>query len=228
MAAKREKSELERYVDGLVWTERIQAAKRPEEWARWGAVAAIVLVPTGNYVAMGGVIVASWGLQSWLTKRRLGVRDYRSGLARIIEEGTPKWVQRELRKGRFDAKVGPEARALLEACAALANGIIASMVESNMLSGGGKTALLTFKPFAESAESLMRSAIGRVQKATMLRQLPDDETLEELRATEARLAIVHEEAKRLAKEFRPPSALEANPSLGLEIIEARRELEQGG
>lgn len=226
MGRKREKSELERYLDGMILSLRLQAAKRPEEWVRWGSVVALVVLSHyDQWPAAIAVMVVSTPVQMTLMKRRLGAKNASQVLARSMEDLAPTSFRRDLRKGRLDAKIGPEARALLESCAASANVLIATAVESHMTRGGGIVALKSFKPLTASMEALMKTALARTLQATMLKRVPDEETLAELREIDASLRTLRDEAQRLSLEVCPRPALPEEATNVLDGIKARAELD---
>lgn len=228
MPRKRTKSELERSVDGIVWSGHIQAAKRPEEWLRWGAFALIGAFARYESFALVfalGILVCV--VQVGLMRRRLGVKDASQILARMVPKMAAKNARRKLRKGTYDAEVGPEARAILERCAALANATVEASVETHMMNGGGRASLEAFRPLTRAGEESMKAALVRVQTATIMKRLPDEETLADLRAIEASLTVLREEARLLARDYRPAVALPADAGLAAERAEARRELDQG-
>ncbi|RYG33726.1 hypothetical protein EON81_17455 [bacterium] len=225
---KRTRSELERYLDGMVISLRIQSAKRPEEWFRWGGLVLFVLVGGffGYPLALLVLLLALVG-QVWLTRRRLGVIDSAGLMTRSLEESAPTYVRRALRKGKLDEQVGPEARSILESCATLANSILLAAAKVYMVEGGGMTALKAFKPITGSTETLMKSALHLVSQDTMFRQKPTAETLDRLREIETSLKLLVVETEEMASQHRTPSNLSLDATATIEAIKAREELKQG-
>lgn len=217
------KSELERYVSGLLVSLWVQAAKRPEEWLRWGGlfVSIQLFVWVGPMPGLVAFLATFFGAIV-LTQRRLGQGDPTKVSGGLLLETAPKSVQRELRKGTFDAKVGPECRALLEESARTANTILMTAAKSGMVDGGGREALLKFKHLTGPTESLMKSALARIQFSTLMGRAPDEDTVEELKKIEANLRVVLAEVKRLDRQLAPPSAI---PEV-LDAIQARKELDE--
>ena len=219
------KSELERYVGGLILSLRIQAAKRPEEWLRWGGlfVSIQLFVWVGPVPGLVAFLASFFGAIT-LAQRRLGQGDPTKVSGGLLLETAPRSVQRELRKGTFDAKVGPECRALLEESARTANTVLMTATDAaNAVVGIVPDAdLLKFKPLTEASESLMKSALARIQFSTLMGRAPDEDTVEELKKIEANLRVVLAEAKRLGRQLAPPSAA---PEV-LDAIQARKELDE--
>jgi hypothetical protein len=213
------KSELERCVKGLALSLNIQALKRPEEWVRWsGLFLSIQLYMwVGWWAGLLAFLLTIIGSIA-LGRRRLTPGAPTRSLWTLLEESSPGIVRRELRQGKFDAKVGAECRAILEEAARSANAIVSHSFTARIVHGGGKEAELKFEPLMKATEGLMKSALARIQYATLDGRTPDEDTVTELTKIEANLRVVLAEAKRLA----PPSELAADH---MEAIQARRELD---
>ncbi len=227
MARKREKTELERYVRGAMVQLRLQAAKRPEEWLRWSSpVGFAVVFGPGHYAVAAGFFVASLAAQVGLAHRRLGGGTLNEKVAKSLPEAALRNADRRLRKGSYEDKVGAEARAVLESCAASANAAVAAAAEAHFANAGRPVVLEAFRPISKSLDVLMKEALVRADRATIMGRLPDDEALADLRAIDASLAELRDEAQRLAREFRAIVPLPEDASLAAERLEARRELDQ--
>lgn len=206
---------------------RFQKAKRPEEWLRWTSPVVFgVLVGPGDYALAIGFGVVSVAAQIGLAHRRLGGGTLNEKVVRSLPESALARAHRELRKGTFDERAGPEARAILESCASSYRAIVESAGAAHFENGGRPVVLETFRPISRSLDGLMKEALVRADQATIMRRRPDAEALADLRALEADLAALRDEAERLAREFRPARAL-AEGVLPAERDEARRELDQG-
>ncbi|RYG22844.1 hypothetical protein EON82_15900 [bacterium] len=228
MSRKPPKSELERYIDSAVVSLRVQAIKRPEEWLRAIPLGVAVGLIVGGEVALGLLLSAiAFAFQMWFSYRQAGGANSVQGLSRLMREMAVKNARRDLRRGTYDAQVGPKARARLESCAASANVVIESAGAAYMMDGGGRPALEAFKPLTNGAEQSMKEALSRMQQAFIVRRMPDEEALADLREIDNRLAILRDEAKRLAREFKSASALSDPLTDPAALAEARRELDQG-
>ena len=230
MGRRHEKSDLETVVERLGWTLRVQKIRRPEEWVRWGAIPAIWYGTYAQSVPfMVGALVVSGGAAYLLFRRRLGGGTPGELVARSLPEAAIESARRGLRRGTYDAQVGPEA--------AGGPGVRAPRLTSPRWRKGcgctsstrGQPAVLeAFRATTSAADDLMRAAISRAQEATMLGRLPQAADLADLRAIEAGLVGLAGEAQVLAQELRPDGVLPESARLAqAERAEARRELDQG-
>jgi len=167
--------------------------RRPEEWVRWGGL--FLSIQLYFWVGWGAGLVAFllaiFG-SIVLVQRRLSPEAPSLLSWKLLEESAPKSVQRELRQGKFDEKVGVECRTILEEAARSANVVWAVVREAT------PDEILKFRPLTDAVEGLMKSALARIQFATMEGRTPDEETVSELTKIEANLRVVLAEAKRLA------------------------------
>ena len=87
--------------------------------------------------------------------------------------------------------------------------------------------LLALSPFTKEAENLMIQALACLQQIMMMKRLPGEEMLSELRAIDAQIAALLSEANALAREFTSSSVLGGPLADPQARADARRELDQG-
>ena len=200
--AARPKSDLHRYLDNLILSQRIQSVKRPEEWLWLPAAWAVgTTVATPNWPSGVGIYLACQ-IAIWTLRRlRFGPQSAAQFYRQRARERAPERVQRLLRKGELEASLGREAVVALERCAELTNGITAEIASEFLLSAGSRgVPKITRDPerrrLIRSTEVLMLEALGAVANDLLLRRKPGPEAFAALWEVEVGLTTLNREARR--------------------------------
>jgi len=220
MGGNRNKSALERYLDGLIIWLEIQKLKRPEEWVRSLTFVPAVLAITSGYWLLGAVLfIVCVGVMGFLRTKAGG-----SAWTRTLRESMPRVARKAIRNGSFDGKVGGEVRAILDRCVATANQITADHVEMLMFAGLSRAEKKSQLPVGRSMEQLMLNAFGALRRPLLLNAPLEEEELGQLREVEASLQTLRVESLSLRRGSLKPETLPDEVTTHLEEIKALEEL----